>query len=98
MPFYEYKCDACGHEFEEFQKIKDRPVRTCPECKRRRVRRLISQTSFVLKGSGWYVTDYARKGSSGSDPKKGSPEKKTESTKADSKKDTTKTSSATAQR
>jgi putative FmdB family regulatory protein len=63
MPFYEYECRACGHRFEEFQKITDKPVRTCPECGRRRVQRLISHTSFVLKGSGWYVTDYARKGS-----------------------------------
>jgi putative FmdB family regulatory protein len=61
MPIYEYRCDGCGHQFEEFQKITDAPVRTCPECGRRKVRRLISQTSFVLKGDGWYVTDYARK-------------------------------------
>ncbi len=93
MPFYEYKCDACGHEFEEFQKITDRPVKTCPECRKRRVRRLISQTSFVLKGSGWYVTDYARKGASASGSsggKNGSGEKKTETGKAESKKTETK--------
>jgi len=62
MPFYEYECRACGHQFEQFQKITDKPVRTCPECGRRKVQRLISQTSFVLKGSGWYVTDYGRGG------------------------------------
>ncbi len=93
MPFYEYKCDACGHEFEEFQKITDRPVKTCPECRKRRVRRLISQTSFVLKGSGWYVTDYARKGASasgGSGGKNGSGEKKAETRKDESKKTETK--------
>ena len=103
MPFYEYQCEACGHEFEEFQKITDRPVKTCPECKKRRVRRLISQTSFVLKGSGWYVTDYARKGASsssgGNGGKKGSTETKTETKKAEPKKDSPKTgTSATAQR
>jgi putative FmdB family regulatory protein len=70
MPFYEYMCEACGHEFEEFQKITDKPVRTCPECGKRRVKRLISQTSFVLKGSGWYVTDYAKKPGSDKDERK----------------------------
>jgi predicted nucleic acid-binding Zn ribbon protein len=76
-------------------------VRTCPECKKRKVRRLISQTSFVLKGSGWYVTDYARKGasSSGNGGKKGSAEKKTEPKKAEPKTDSSKAGgSATAQR
>ena len=68
MPVYEYECTACGHQFEEFQKISDKPIRTCPVCKKRKVRKLISQTTFVLKGSGWYVTDYARKGN-GSGPK-----------------------------
>jgi putative FmdB family regulatory protein len=91
MPFYEYRCEACGYEFEEFQKITDRPVKTCPECKKRKVRRLISQTSFVLKGSGWYVTDYARKGASassgGNGGTSGSSEKKTETKKTESKKD-----------
>ncbi|MBW2261359.1 MAG: zinc ribbon domain-containing protein [Deltaproteobacteria bacterium] len=91
MPFYEYKCAACGHEFEEFQKITDKPVKTCPECKKRKVRRLISQTSFVLKGSGWYVTDYARKGESSAangdnGAKKDSGEKKAESKKTDTQK------------
>jgi len=65
MPIYEYACDACGHEFEETQNIRAEPVAVCPKCRKRSVRRLISRTSFVLKGSGWYVTDYARSGSSG---------------------------------
>lgn len=85
MPFYEYECRACGHAFEEFQKITDKPVRTCPECGSRSLRKLISRTSFVLKGSGWYVTDYARKDGGGK-----SAEKKTDtsSTKVSSSKDT----------
>lgn len=69
MPVYEYECTACGHQFEEFQKISDKPIRTCPACKKRKVRKLISQSTFVLKGSGWYVTDYGRKGGSGSGAK-----------------------------
>ncbi len=93
MPFYEYQCEACGHEFEEFQKITDKPVKTCPECKKRKVRRLISQTSFVLKGSGWYVTDYARKGASASGDSGACGSKKdsgTEAKKPEAKKDTPK--------
>ncbi len=62
MPIYEYRCGACGHEFEEWQKITDQPVRTCPKCHAKKVERLISATSFQLKGSGWYVTDYGRGG------------------------------------
>jgi putative FmdB family regulatory protein len=59
MPIYEYECQACGHAFEEWQKMSDKPVRTCPKCKARRVRKLISQTSFQLKGGGWGSDLYA---------------------------------------
>ena len=59
MPIYEYRCQQCG-EFEVTQKIKDRPLTRCPVCKGK-VKKLISNTSFQLKGTGWYVTDYARK-------------------------------------
>jgi putative FmdB family regulatory protein len=67
MPIYEYRCGKCG-DFETMQKMSDKPLTTCPTC-RRKVTKLISSTSFQLKGSGWYVTDYARKGSSGSESK-----------------------------
>ncbi|MDX2165608.1 MAG: zinc ribbon domain-containing protein [Deltaproteobacteria bacterium] len=60
MPIYEYQCEKCG-EFEVTQRITEAPLKKCPTCKRK-VRKLISNTSFQLKGSGWYVTDYARKG------------------------------------
>ena len=61
MPTYEYKCAACDHAFERFQKISDRPVRTCPECGKRRVRRLISAGGGLLfKGPGFYATDYRK--------------------------------------
>ncbi len=58
MPIYEYHCRACGHEFEVIQKITDRPIRKCEACGKLQAKRGISQTSFVLKGSGWYATEY----------------------------------------
>jgi putative FmdB family regulatory protein len=63
MPIYEYRCEKCQHQFDLFQKITDEPVKECPECGGP-VCKLISSTSFILKGSGWYVTDYG-KGSGG---------------------------------
>lgn len=58
MPIYEYECQACGHEFEVMQKITSGPVRKCESCGQRKVRRLISHTSFKLKGGGWYADLY----------------------------------------
>ncbi len=70
MPIYEYECDKCSHEFEREQRMSDPPVKTCPKCKGRRVTKLISRSSFVLKGGGWYADGYAdskKSGDSGSD-------------------------------
>ena len=59
MPTYDYVCDACEHEFELFQSIKDEPKRKCPECGRQKLRRLIGPgAAIVFKGSGFYKTDY----------------------------------------
>lgn len=60
MPIYEYKCLRCNHEFEAVQKFSDAPLRQCSVCGGP-VKKLISRSSFHLKGSGWYLTDYARK-------------------------------------
>lgn len=60
MPIYEYGCKNCGYEWEEMQRITADPLTDCPECNAPQAQRLISRTSFVLKGSGWYVTDYGR--------------------------------------
>ncbi|MES1205308.1 MAG: zinc ribbon domain-containing protein [Pseudomonadota bacterium] len=67
MPIYEYACAACGHTFEEWQKMSDPPVRTCPKCKKKKVEKLISQTAFQLKGGGWYADLYSssKKGGQG---------------------------------
>jgi putative FmdB family regulatory protein len=62
MPLYEYQCKKCGHRFERIQKFSDAPVKRCPECGGA-VERLISPPAVQFKGTGWYVTDYARKGS-----------------------------------
>jgi putative FmdB family regulatory protein len=58
MPIYEYECSGCGKQFEIFQKFSDEPLSRCQDCGGH-VHKLISRTSFVLKGTGWYVTDYA---------------------------------------
>ena len=72
MPIYEYRCRNCGHEFEQWQKITDPPTDRCGKCGGPACR-LISHSSFVLKGTGWYATDYGKGGgcsSAGSAPKK----------------------------
>lgn len=58
MPIYEYECSACGHHEEIIQNFSDKPLTKCPECSGK-MNKLISQSAFHLKGSGWYVTDYA---------------------------------------
>lgn len=58
MPIYEYECDNCGKQSEVIQKFDDEPLSICPEC-RGHMHKMISHTSFILKGTGWYVTDYA---------------------------------------
>ena len=69
MPIYEYQCEKCGG-FEVTQKITENPLRRCPTCKGK-VKKLISNTSFQLKGTGWYVTDYARKDRASTEKKGG---------------------------
>lgn len=59
MPTYEYVCDACGHELEEFQSMSAKPLKKCPECGKPKLRRLIGTGAGVIfKGSGFYQTDY----------------------------------------
>jgi len=64
MPLYEYQCEACGHRFEVIQKFSDAPLTQCPACAGP-VSKLLSSPAIQFKGSGWYITDYARSGSSG---------------------------------
>lgn len=58
MPFYEYRCDACGHELEAMQKMSDAPLTECPACGDATLVKLISAAGFRLKGGGWYETDF----------------------------------------
>jgi len=60
MPLYEYECKKCGHRFERIQRFSDPPVKKCPECGGK-VEQVISAPAVQFKGSGWYVTDYAKK-------------------------------------
>lgn len=93
MPLYEYECESCHHRFERIQKFSDPPIETCPVCGKGPVRKLISSPAIQFKGSGWYITDYAKKSStdagstsssgSGSEKKKEGGEKSESSTKTD---------------
>jgi putative FmdB family regulatory protein len=96
MPIYEYQCDKCESEFEAEQRITDDPLKTCPRCRSRKVKRLISQTSFVLKGSGWYSDLYSSpkasdakppSGADADDSKKDSPSSESKSEPKDKGKD-----------
>ncbi len=70
MPTYDYKCPDCGHTFEAFQSISAKPIKVCPECGKRKVKRLIGAGGgLIFKGSGFYLTDYARKGEGKSEAK-----------------------------
>lgn len=66
MPLYEYQCEACGSTFEKIQKFSDAPLEVCEKCGKGPVRKLISSPAIQFKGSGWYITDYARKSTSDS--------------------------------
>ena len=78
MPIYEYSCKKCGKHIEVIQKFSDKLLRTCPDCKGR-LSKLISRTSFQLKGTGWYVTDYARKTEKKQKPSESKPDSNTDS-------------------
>ena len=76
MPLYEYECEACHHRFERIQQFSDPIVRKCPKCGRKKVKKLLSSPAIQFKGSGFYITDYQRKGSSTSLPEHTEPDKK----------------------
>ena len=61
MPIYEYQCDNCEHKMEAIQKISDAPLKKCPECSKKTLRKLVSAAAFRLSGTGWYETDFKDK-------------------------------------
>jgi putative FmdB family regulatory protein len=67
MPLYEYRCESCDHRFEVIQRYSDDPIAVCPSCGKGPVVKLLSSPAIQFKGSGWYITDYARKGKDGGD-------------------------------
>jgi putative FmdB family regulatory protein len=96
MPIYEYACEDCGKLCEVIQKVTDEPISTCQECSGQ-MHKLISQTSFILKGAGWYVTDYAspeRKKAQESDGPTGAKHQERPDTKTESKAETKAATSA----
>ncbi len=85
MPTYDYTCTKCGHEWEAFQSMKDEPLKTCPDCKKRSAKRMVGGgAGLIFKGSGFYITDYKNKSSRADKPKSDNANagtKKTESAK-----------------
>ena len=82
MPLYEYQCKKCGHRFEKIQKFSDKPVKKCPQCGGP-VEQTISAPAVQFKGSGWYVTDYAKKSAAPTSSDGGSKESKKEDKKSE---------------
>ena len=70
MPIYEYQCQHCEHKMEAIQKISDKPLKDCPECKQETLRKLVSAAAFKLTGTGWYETDFKHNDSKARDDKK----------------------------
>ena len=93
MPLYEYQCESCTKRFERIQKFSDPPVDVCPHCGQGPVRKLLSSPAIQFKGSGFYITDYAKKSSSEAGSKSSS--ESTSSSSSDTKSDSKAPDSAT---
>jgi putative FmdB family regulatory protein len=90
MPVYTYRCDACGVQFEKHQSFHDEPLKTCPECRKKKLRKVITPTKIVFKGSGFYATDH--KSPSGDAPRESKPAKAESKPAASESKSSDKTS------
>lgn len=88
MPTYHYRCQKCAHEFEEFQSIIDEALTICPECQGPVLRLISGGAGLIFKGSGFYITDYKRKGSSESSGKSDSKSEPKSESKSESKSET----------
>lgn len=83
MPVYTYRCDSCGVQFERYQSFNDEPLKICPECRKKSLRKVITPTRIIFKGSGFYATDHrspsgGNHSSSGTKSSESKPEKKEE--------------------
>ena len=86
MPVYTYRCDSCGVQFERHQSFQDAPLKTCPECRKQSLKKVITPTRIIFKGSGFYATDHrSASGSSSRESKPEKTEKKEESKPAETK-------------
>ena len=98
MPLYEYQCEACANRFEKIVKFSDPPLEACPTCGGA-VQKLLSSPAFQFKGSGWYITDYAKKKSSSDSSSSGASDKESskssETTTSESKTDSAPAPAAT---
>jgi putative FmdB family regulatory protein len=94
MPTYEYRCDACGHEFEIEQRITADKLKKCPKCKKMKLVRLVGTGNFILKGGGWYADLYSGKsnvkGDGGSKPPPGESSSSSSDSSSEPKKDSSK--------
>jgi putative FmdB family regulatory protein len=77
MPIYTYRCESCGVQFERHQFFNDAPLKICPECRKKTLRKVITPTRVIFKGSGFYATDH--RSPSGSSSRESKSEKKEES-------------------
>ncbi len=96
MPIYEYGCEECGHQFELLRPIGAPVPADCPDCGQDQVRKLVSATSFVLKGSGWYKDHYGLKPASAGSNSSGSSSSKSDSSSSSASSSSTDSSSSSA--
>ena len=66
MPVYTYRCESCGVQFEKHQSFNDAPLKTCPECRKKSLKKVITPTKIIFKGSGFYATDHRSSSGEGS--------------------------------
>ena len=86
MPVYTYRCESCGVQFERHQSFQDAPLKTCPECRKKSLKKVITPTRVIFKGSGFYATDHrSASGDSSRDTKPEKTEKKEESKPSETK-------------
>ena len=92
MPVYTYRCDACGVQFEKHQSFHDEPLKTCPECRKKKLRKVITPTKIIFKGSGFYATDHKSPSGDKSHKAKSESKKEESSTPSETKTSETKSS------